>query len=208
MRRPLNTNLVPAGGWSVTIPNAGPEIRAWNWIEFIVEIRKRLEANNLDVHDWKARTIDLMCQQRPDIEQEDMDEPVTRTVTGDDLKRFVVAMYETWKEGAVAVDHAEQDRRASICASCPKRINVSCMGGCGRIAEALSEMIIGCRAKVYPELHKTSCGVCSCECSTIVMFPLEILQKVDAKTKFPVGQFPAHCWRYPKTEAEKVASQV
>lgn len=191
---PTNTRMAPPGGWSVTIEGLGPTIRSDNYAEFIAQVKRRLEANNRDEHGWKEKVLDLMCQQRPDIACEDT-EMTERAVTSDDVKRWFRTLWEAWKSGATAVSSEEQDRRAGICRTCPKRGHVSCFGGCGAMAEALSQLVIGTKANVYPDLHKTSCLVCSCEISSLVLFPLEVLQKVDAEANFQVGAYPSHCWK-------------
>ena len=195
MKSPTNTTFVPRGGWSVEIPRAGPAIVADNFSVFIRTISSRLQANGLDKHGWKEWALHLMCEQRPDIPCVDTEEPAVRETTGDDIIRFVRTMYETWQAGATAVSDAEQDRRASICENCPKRAYISNCVGCGKLANMLSEMTVGSKAKGRPELHKTGCGVCGCEISSLIMFPLEVLQTVDAKIGFTTGAYPSHCWK-------------
>lgn len=194
MLTPVSTSQVPPGGWSVQIEGAGPPIKADHWSVFISEIRNRLIANGLDSHGWKERAIDLMCRQRPEIQSEDKEVP-TRSVTSDDIQRFVRTIWEAWKAGAQAVSAEEQDRRAAICVECPKKGYVSCFGGCGALAATLAEMTIHSKARSIPELHKASCMVCGCELSTLTMYPLEVLQKVDAKIGFKTEEYPDHCWK-------------
>ena len=194
MLTPVNTTLVPRGGWTVQIEGAGPPIVANHFSLFIKEVSKRLIANGLDKHGWREETLDLMCRQRPDIPCEDK-EVNTRAITGDDVKRFVTTLWEAWQAGAKPVSIEEQERRAAICMECPMRGNVSCMGGCAAMARALSDMTMGGSARNLPELNKQHCMVCSCELSSLTMYPLEVLQKVDEKINFKAGEYPANCWK-------------
>lgn len=195
MLSPTNTRTSPPQGWSVTIPNAGPEIRNVNFSAWIAEVIKRLESNGMDRHGWKEWVLDMMCRQRPDIPCEDLDNPRSREVTADDVKRFFRTIWEAWQDGATAVPQEEQDRRAAICIPCPSRGHVSCFGGCGTLAQIASEMVMGTKSKPQPELHKTSCLHCGCDCSLLIMFPLEVLQRVDEKIEFKSGEYPSHCWK-------------
>lgn len=198
--RPTNTAVVPPRGWTVDIPDAGPTIVSNNWSEFWSQVGLRLRTNGLDRHGWREWVMDLMCQQRPDIPCVDDSLP-SRDATGDDVRRFVRTIYETWKSGAQAVSDGEQDRRASICQTCPRRGYVSCLGGCGALAGALSEMTIGSKAKSRPELNKSACLVCACEISSLIMWPLDVLKAVDEKIGFEVGQYDPKCWKIQEPQA-------
>jgi hypothetical protein len=197
MLTPSNTAMAPPKGWSVTLENLGPEIRDTNFSEFIRQVRVRLESNKADHHGWREEVLHLMCTQRPDIPCEDTALP-SRVVTGDDMRRFVRTIYETWKQGAQPVSIEEQERRAAICRACPKRGYVSCFGGCGAIAEAISELVIGTQAKVFPELNKTACMACGCEISTMILFPLDVIHAVDERTAFQPDQYHEKCWKRPE----------
>lgn len=194
---PINTSLVPRNGWEVTIEGAGPTIRSDNFSDFIRQVRVRLESNGMDIHGWREETIDLMCHQRPDIPCEDR-ESKTREVTGADLRRFVRTIYEAWKDGAQPVSVEEQDRRAAICFSCPNRGHVACFGGCGALAEALSEMVVAGKGNRHPELHRTACLSCGCETSSLILYPMEVLMKVDAKVDFLAMPYSPQCWKRPE----------
>ena len=194
MLTPTNTNLVPRGGWSVEIEGAGPPIVANHFSLFVKEIGKRLIANGLDKHGWREEALDLMCRQRPDIPCEDK-EVQARAVTGDDVKRFVKTLYEAWEQGAKPVSIEEQERRAAICMECPMRGTVSCMGGCGALARALSDLTMGGSARNLPELHKQSCLICGCELSSLTMYPMEVLRAVDEKINFKTTEYPPNCWK-------------
>lgn len=201
MKQPINTKTTPPRGWTIDFEGLGPLVSSNHFNDFMRQVYARLEANGTLTHDWREETLDLLCRQRPDIPCEDRELP-ERAVTSEDVKRWFKSMWETWKSGAQAVSAEEQDRRASICRDCPKRGHVSCFGGCGAMAEALSQMIVGTKARSYPDLHKTSCLVCSCEITSLVLFPLEVIQKVDEEAGFKVGDYPEHCWKLKTSPRE------
>lgn len=194
MLKPKNINTKPRGGWSVTIENGGPEIRADHYKVFLQEVSERLRMIGQDHHGWKDEIVDLMCKQRPDIACQDT-EADTRPITSDDVVRFMRTLWEATRSNAKPVSVEEQDRRAGICTSCPQRGRVSCMGWCGAIARMLSDLIIGASSKRNAALSKQSCMVCGCELSSMVKYPLEVLHAVDAKINYKAGEYPEHCWK-------------
>lgn len=195
MLKPISPNQVPPGGWTVEIEGAGPPIKGTHISEFINAVRIRLESNDLDHHGWKDEILDLMCRQRPDIPCEDDEAPPSRAITIDDIRRFISTLIETKKAGAEPVSEEEQDRRAAICGACPNKGHVACFGGCGSLAEILSNLVIGAKGKPRPELHKMGCNSCGCELSSLILYPLDVLRKVDDKIGPPLIPYPAHCWK-------------
>ncbi len=199
MLSPTNTTIVPPRGWSVDL-GLGPIIKSDNYPDFLRQIYQRLHANHADRHGWKEWALSLMCEQRPDIPCLDSGAPPSRAVTSDDIRRFVFTMLEAKREGAVAVSPGEQDRRAAICLSCPNRGNVSCFGGCGALAEALSELVVSAKGAAHPELHKEACLSCGCELSSLILYPLDVLHKVDEKIDFLATPYSPQCWKRPENQ--------
>lgn len=195
MRTPTNSNLVPPGGWTLDIPNGGPTIKSDNFSDFIKQVRVRLEANGMFHHGWREQYVDLMLQQRPDIPQEDDSLPPSRVATSDDAVRFLKTLWVAMKDGAKPVSEEEQDRRASICLSCPKRGVVNCYGGCGAIASMMADLVIGSKSKRIPELFKQHCVCCGCELASLTTYPIEVLAKVEGDINFKASEYPEACWK-------------
>lgn len=193
MLTPINTTVVPRDQWNVELPGAGPRIKSMHFKDFLFQVSRRLQANGLDRHDWREWVLDEMCKQNPSIECEDKEAP-KREVTGEDVWRFVRTLYAAWEKGAEKVSAEEQNRRADICLSCPKRGYVSC-NSCGSLAQALSDLVMGTGCERLPELHKQSCMVCGCELSSLVQYPLDVIQEIDRKLEFQAEPYPSHCWK-------------
>jgi len=193
MLTPKNNDIVPRGEWNVELPGCGPRIKSRHFKDFLQQVSKRLQANGLDRHDWREWVLDEMCKQNPGIECEDKDAP-RREVTGEDVWRFVRTLYTAWENGAQKVSDEEQNRRADICLNCPKRGYVSC-NSCGSLSKALSDLVLGTGCKRLAELHKQSCLVCGCELSSLVQYPLEVIQEIDQKLQFQTDSYPSRCWK-------------
>jgi len=193
MLTPKNNDIVPRGEWNVELPGCGPRIKSRHFKDFLQQVSKRLQANGLDRHDWREWVLDEMCKQNPGIECEDKDAP-RREVTGEDVWRFVRTLYTAWENGAQKVSDEEQNRRADICLNCPKRGYVSC-NSCGSLSKALSDLVLGTGCKRLAELHKQSCLVCGCELSSLVQYPLEVIQEIDQKLQFQTDSYPSECWK-------------
>lgn len=193
--------MSPPKGWSVTIPNAGPEIRNTNFAAFIAEVIKRLESNGMDHSGWKEQILHLMCQQRPDIECEDKDAPPQRAMTSDDVFRFLKTIWTSVEEGAIAVSEELQNQRVETCLACPRLGFISCFGGCSTIVEAVAKLTLGRSIRRHPDVHKKSCLECGCLSEIKTMWPLDILRKIDERSGTQPN-YPPNCWVV--TEAQNI----
>lgn len=177
----------------------GPKITSNNFSDFMGQVRVRLESNGKDFHGWREDVLDLLCHQRQDIKCVDK-ESRSRETTGADLRRFVRTLYAAKKAGAEPVSKEEIDRRAAICFSCPNRGHVACFGGCGWLAEVISEMVVSAKGNSHPELHKTACLSCGCETSSLILYPIEVLRKVDEEVNFLAMPYSPQCWKRPENQ--------
>lgn len=203
MLTPINTSVSPPNGWSVSIPDAGPEIRDFNFSVWITEVQKRLKANGLMKHGWRDWVIDLMCQQRPDIPSQDKEAPPERVMTSDDVRRFLQTMWDIKEQGSPVVSEDVQSARVETCLACPKLGFIQCFIGCGSVVEALSQMLLGRKIRHLEDIHKKSCTACGCHAEIKTMFPVEILRKIDEKHETKPQYHPS-CWilNEPQPEPE------
>ncbi len=97
--------------------------------------------------------------------------------------------------GSPYVDHAEAERRASICAACPQNIEYAkpCGGNCGGLKEVVTAIVGGHKTSFDSKLK--ACGICQCINSAHIWMPLEILSK--GITDGQRVQFSAvqNCWK-------------
>lgn len=204
MLSPISTAVSPPHGWSVTIEGAGPEIRDYNFSAFIVMVSTRLQDNGLDKHGWRAWVIDLMCRQRPDIQSEDLDAPDHRSMTGDDVKRFLTTMWAIFEKGTEPVDFETQNRRVDICSACPKLGYISCFIGCSQITDVVNKFMAGRDVPKFPQIHKMACLACGCTASVKSMWPVAMLREVDAAMGVQPDYHPK-CWML--TEVQPSSAQ-
>lgn len=192
---------VPSGGFTARFPD-GHTVNANHPSLFLRLCYEHLERNGGDTSGgWQQRMLNLICETNPELPCVDIEQPTERPVTGADVWHFFNALKEAVTNGAEAVSEEEQDRRIGICLRCPKLTHTACSFGCGQLAAIISDLTLGRKSRNIIEAHKANCGVCSCEISTLTAWPLEILQEVDAKTKFHEGEFPEQCWRVASSPA-------
>ena len=98
--------------------------------------------------------------------------------------RFVKAMAAWTANGCTLVPQAEAERRASICAQCPRNIEVPACLGCNGVAAALEA--ITSRSTSQDDRLK-GCELCGCVNKIAVHFPLETVDKSVL--------FPQWCWK-------------
>lgn len=113
-----------------------------------------------------------------------------RLVTLADIIRFLKTMVG-WAKAGKCVPQEEADRRACICATCPRN-SVTSLGGCAGCTSIAADLfaIIGNRTtKAGDQLH--ACEVCACENKAQVWVPLEVLKQ----NGLPDSEYPDWCWK-------------
>lgn len=195
MKKPSNPNLIPRGGYSCTFPETGYTVSETHPSLYLQMCHKHMQDNGIAiVGGWQDEMWDRACNQNPEIECEDSENPA-RVVESADIWRFLTTLWEAMEKGAKAVSEEEASRRAEICVTCPKLTHTSCSFGCGKLSEVISTLTLGRSFKNHSELHKASCGVCGCETSSLINWPLDVLQAVDEKLGFVKEGYPSHCWK-------------
>lgn len=195
MKKPRNINLIPRGGYSVTFPETGHTVTSNHPSAFLQECNIHMKLNGMTIAGgWQDMIWDRFCNQHPDVECDDS-ETVERVVAMEDVWKFLTTLWESMEQGAKAVPQEEADRRSDICVACNKMGHTSCFFGCGKFSEVLSTLTLGRQNKNSSAIHKASCGVCGCEISSLVNYPLEVLQAVDEKVGFKRDEYPEKCWK-------------
>lgn len=205
MLSPINTNLVPRGGWTVTIEGCGPEIKSDNFSDFIKQVSIRLQANKKDKHGWREWAIDLMCQQRPDIPNEEVGGPQIRAMTGDDVKRFLTTMWEIFEKGGIPVSEEIQNKRVNICEQCPRIGYISCHIGCSQITDVVNRFMAGRAIPKFPQIHKMACMECGCTASVKSMWPVPLLREIDKQMHIEPAYHPK-CWMLAEDQGDHISA--
>jgi len=192
MRKPANMMTIPQGGWHCRFPD-GFEVRSQHPSDFLRQCYEHLEGNGGDTGSgWRERVWELVCDTHPEMECLDSETPL-RIVGPDDVRRFLMTMWETWKSGAESVSEEVQNTRIDTCLRCPKKGYSSCAGGCSQLGKLLADFVLDRKIPRLVEVHKQACMACGCHIETKTRFPVDVLRKVDEK----LGQTPEYwqeCW--------------
>lgn len=196
MKVPKQKHVCPRGGWSLKFPS-GWSVSESHYAAFLQACREHMERNDMPYPfntsgGWQDRMWDQVCQQNPHIECEDTDKP-ERIIDGNDVLRYLRTMWSSFEKGALAVNDEEQNRRLSICLTCPRMGYISCFIGCNSIAHVLSEFIIGRKINRREETNNKSCLACGCSIEVKTMWPLDVIKDVDAKMGITPDYAP-NCW--------------
>lgn len=167
----------------------------WNWEIAIKEHRK---SNNLPPIDMAVAEDQLCGSIPPDrclYEVGDKPPVFVRLGLGQ-VRAWVIAIFNRWKDDLPLVDKAEAERRAAICVRCPYNVMVEggCGGGCQRLTELFTPGMRGRETKEDSRLK--SCAICSCYNRVQVHFPVEVLE--EGATAEQRDAYPsAFCWKSP-----------
>lgn len=190
MAKISNLMVVPAGGWVYTDPDTGLKITGGDFFTLRTNVVKHRMNNGLPVGpEIDQHVMDQICARAPDSCESNDGTTPRRHVNGGDVVHFLNIL-KTWlsTSGEKFVSQAEADRRASICASCPKNVPVHGCLGCQNLAGVLMNTI---GHKVTPfnsVLH--GCAVCSCSLPALVWAPSAVLPPARMED----GYVP-QCWR-------------
>lgn len=95
---------------------------------------------------------------------------------------------------SVFVDQAEADRRALVCATCPKNVIPTGKGWLRAWSDdKMLECVMDQRTAYHDQLGV--CGACSCELRAAVWWPADILRAVTPKKDIPKFPPAADCWK-------------
>lgn len=187
---------VPRNGYRIRFEQTGHEVVADHPSVWRAECRKHMEANGIPITGgWWQRLLHEACEQHPEWECPDDDQPPSVRATSEDVWRFLTTLWRAMESGAKQVSPEEQERRLNICAVCPRRGVVQCSLGCGKLAEVLSRLAIGKPARIREDMHKQHCLHCKCELTSLASFPLEILQGVDREMGTDPAGYDSKCWK-------------
>jgi len=94
--------------------------------------------------------------------------------------------------GKPLVSKDEANRRASICARCPRnvRFDKPCGGLCAELAEVVAA-IVGDQSTHF-DGRLDACSICKCHLKSKVWIPLEILKKHESDEH--QQEYPEKCW--------------
>ena len=201
---------IPNRGFFAKQPETGTVLNAPTIRMMVAEVVKYRSANNLPIEKNIRRQVEIqICEtMSPDdaarlcefLNEDDSKNPPElrkRHATITDLENFgkaVKAVMESKAAGATLhVEQAEANRRASICAACPKNIPIAACYGCGMLG-SIYRAITGNQYSDFDPLLR-QCDVCGCDNKTQVHFTGEVLRLAAEKQGFMDAEFPNWCWK-------------
>jgi hypothetical protein len=191
----VDKQLIPPGEFRYQQPETGFKVQTRSWSQMLQQVHSHRVANfGCDIQEgWQARLEHDYClQNNLDGTQWCSDEKYyapdeSRPLHWSDIQRFLFSMIQWVAGGRKLVEQDEAERRAAICATCPKNVDLhvacpSCVKLDALIAETKGDRATSLDASLR------NCEVCRCHNSTAVFFPLESMSNKGLN-------FPDHCWK-------------
>jgi len=184
-----NVNVHPHKGYRFK-DSDGATIVGETWQGVINRVIARRKRNNMPPGDPHLEVTEQACKQEPAACQETNDGREQARQAHLKVASIKVRLLQWLSRLKTPVDHfvepAEAQRRADICATCPKALGLP--EGCGSCRKASEEMrrgIIGPRKEDARLVHR-GCDVFGSDLATQVWLELLSEDQADA---------PANCWR-------------
>lgn len=158
-------------------------------------VRNHRAAMKLDLSSgWEERFQDELCRQNEEVICDRMKKANAVPASGitlDDLKRFMNTLISQRGE---LVDKEEAERRATICATCPKNTVVRGCWGCFGLGK-LVQLFLG-KNGTSKDRALDACSVCKCVLRAKVWLKLETIDNSGL-------EYPDHCWqKAPTTKSD------
>lgn len=210
MRLKTPDSNIPSKGWTARQPETGAVFRGVTLRNLIKEVQVYRTANNLSIEPNIRRQVETqVCATMSEedaahycvfLNEDDSKNPAKlrkQRATITDLENFGKAVQAVLETAATReelhVSQGEANRRASICASCPKNLPIANCWGCGTLG-SIYRSIAGRQSSAHDHrLH--SCDVCGCDNKTQVHFTGGVLRLAAEKQGFMDAEFPNWCWK-------------
>lgn len=207
----LNKSLVPPGGYRARCPHCSMWIIAPTYPDMELFVAEHNKANLHLNWDWETQ----LCESLPSgCRFEDGSISVGHDCRMDTagllagMQAVSSMVFDMALGRDVFVDQTEADRRAAICAGCPKNVNVEGCYSCGSMtaAKALIAKLTGPRVTSF-DSQLDGCCVCLCSTKTIAWVRGEYLLKgFTAAQRQVTEQTAAHCWKLTLTAEPEPAT--
>ncbi len=184
-------------GWFYPVEQTKVVLMSIGWPSLVKETREHLRGNDLPVppnlsevmQTWYCETIGgEACGEPPPVAPHDLRALAERFLRT--AKKFVF-------DGGQKVPQEEAERRAAICAACPKNVHADWCSGCFLTSLTASAVGMVSGWKTSQDDKIQSCSVCGCRLSLKVHLGLDSMRYRELD-----GMWPEHCWARPEaTEA-------
>lgn len=177
-------------GWFYPIEQTKVVVVSYGWVTLIDAVKAHMAGNGIkEPLTLELLMHDFMCHHVPEWCEEISHEKEAKVSAWKMMKSFYKAVEATWHEGQVPQEEA--DRRAAICASCPKntdQVTEFCVGCATRGLVAKMTDFMSTKSTSSDSLLK-SCSVCHCLLKLKVWLPKSGMVDPDLANKWP-----EHCW--------------
>jgi hypothetical protein len=189
----INKSVVPPGDFVYVEPSSGIRFRTRSWNTMVLEVREHRIANGVLLSPgWEDELESDVCKNYGPETCKFVDSTPDngpRSIHVSDVKNFLRVLGSWMTSGTGYVEQEEAERRAEICAACPKNQTIEGCTACSNLVGTISA-ILGSRATKYDVVLK-GCAVCSCSNQAQVHIPLDVLKKGVTQNM----EFPDHCWK-------------
>lgn len=188
------------GGWWYIQPETQFRVVGNTFVELLNKIKEHRVGNELPIGtNFNAEIQAAICERLGDdtkewctpYDPEDQRLAPPRRMSWQDAMRFLATVKAIVMTGNAFTDQAEAERRAAICANCPKNVAIDTCPVC-RGLKAMVTGVIGQR-RTAVDNRLRGCEVCGCELKAAVHVDLAAQQA--AMSDELNEQFPAHCWK-------------
>lgn len=180
-------------GWFYPVEQTKVVLVSVGWKTLVKETREHLRGNDLPVPPdlneqmmaWYCSTVGgVACGEPPPVAPHDLRALAERFLRT--AKKFVF-------DGGQKVPQEEAERRAAICATCPKNTHADWCSGCflTSLTASAVKMVSGWTTSQDAKLQ--SCSVCGCRLSLKTHLSLESMRYRELD-----GLWPDHCWAKPE----------
>lgn len=190
---------VPSGGWRAYLAETdtefGPTIGHWSDLKRKIVRHVRSNPGRFDVadEDLEAWAEDLLCQQNmvgvSHCDGTEAPHVGSVKIRIGDVLTFLTKMAKHVAKGFDLVEQEEAERRAAICAQCPKNREVSGCLFCQHLFEEVMEKIEKRKTRLDHRLK--SCLGCKCILKAMVWYPPKVLRDTSPAD----AQYAEGCWK-------------
>lgn len=197
-RQRLTHWRTPHGGmWNFLDPRDGKLVQAQRYDLLDAALKKKSAANGWPIGlGWDEWVEDILCKAHPEECSPTGQKVNRRRRMGlADVLRGTIVMGVHKLAGSPLVDQTEADRRAAICAVCPRNVLFAkpCSGMCEEL-KSMAASTIGDK-HVARESELEQCDICGCWLRVAVWFPLEIQCQGTTQTMREDFAETPNCWK-------------
>lgn len=175
-------------GWFYKVDETKVVLVSYGWSSLIADVKAHLAGNGIkEPLTIEIMMADFICQYIPEWCDEIRPDREAKVSAWKMMKKFYKAVEARWHEGQVSQEEAE--RRAAICATCPKNTDqmVDFCIGC-HTRDLLSKVTDFMRSKrTSKDAELKVCSACHCNLRLKVHFP--IVKETD-----PDVVYDPRCW--------------